>query len=182
MTTSESPSTSAVDAMATDLAAVRARTLALVGHLSSAELERQIDPILSPLVWDLGHIAAFEDLWLVHRFGGRALLREDLAHVYDAFETPRSDRGELPYLRPAQAREYLDEVRARTLDVVEEQGIGDGGLHEMVLRHELQHGETMLQTIQLARLNDYRLSERRSALSSAGKPAAKPRVSRPSGI
>ncbi len=146
----------------------REGTLGLVQSVSASDLERVHSPLMSPLVWDLGHIAAFEDLWLVHRFGGRALLREDLAHVYDAFETPRSDRGELPYLRPAQAREYLDEVRARTLDVVEEQGIGDGGLHEMVLRHELQHGETMLQTIQLARLNGYRLSERRISLSSAG--------------
>ena len=30
---------------------------------------------MSPLVWDLGHIAAFEDLWLVHRYGGRPMLR-----------------------------------------------------------------------------------------------------------
>ena len=27
---------------------------------------------MSPLVWDLGHIAAFEDLWIAHRFGGQA--------------------------------------------------------------------------------------------------------------
>ena len=27
-------------------------------------------PIMSPLVWDLGHIAAYEDLWLAHRHGG----------------------------------------------------------------------------------------------------------------
>ena len=38
--------------------AARRRTLDLVGHLSPAELERQIDPIMSPLVWDLAHIAA----------------------------------------------------------------------------------------------------------------------------
>ena len=57
---------------------------------------------MSPLVWDLGHIAAFEDLWLVHRYGGRPLLREDLADVYDAFETPRAERGDLPFLRPGR--------------------------------------------------------------------------------
>ena len=53
---------------------------------------------MSPLVWDLGHIAAFEDLWLVHRLGGEPMLRDDLAEVYDAFETPRAGRGELPFL------------------------------------------------------------------------------------
>ena len=27
-------------------------------------------PLMSPLVWDLGHIAAYEDLWLAQRHGG----------------------------------------------------------------------------------------------------------------
>jgi iron(II)-dependent oxidoreductase len=116
---------------------------------------------MSPLVWDLGHIAAFEDLWLVHRYGGRPLLRDDLADVYDAFETPRAGRGELPLLGPAPAREYMEEVRARTLEVIEQHGTDDGFVHEMVLRHEQQHGETMLQTLQLARLTDYRPAGRR---------------------
>src|SRR5437879_10248619 len=104
----------------------RERTLALVAALSDEELERVHSPLMSPLVWDLGHIAAFEDLWLVHRYGGRPLLRDDLADVYDAFETPRAGRGSLPFLRPEPAREYLEEVRARTLGVIEERGVQDG--------------------------------------------------------
>ncbi len=95
--------------------AVRRRTLDLVGHLSTGQLERQIDPIMSPLVWDLAHIAAYEDLWLVHRFAGEPLLRPDLAAVYDAFETPRTVRGEIELLDTAGAREYLDAVRARAV-------------------------------------------------------------------
>ena len=65
-----------------------------------SELEQVHSTLMSPLVWDLGHIAAFEDLWIVHRFGGEPLLREELADVYDAFETPRAGRGDLPFLRP----------------------------------------------------------------------------------
>ena len=44
---------------------------------------------MSPLAWDLAHIAAYEDLWLVHRHGGEPLLHPELAAMYDAFETPR---------------------------------------------------------------------------------------------
>ncbi len=139
----------------------RERTLSLVKSVSDDDLERVHSTLMSPLVWDLGHIAAFEDLWLVHRYGGRPLLHDDLADVYDAFETPRWNRGELPFLGSAPARDYLDEVRARTLEVIEERGIGDGLLHEMVLRHEHQHDETMLQTLHLARLSDYEPPERR---------------------
>ncbi len=130
----------------------RERTLSIVAPFTDSELERVHSPLMSPLVWDLGHVAAFEDLWLVHRYGGRPLLREDLADVYDAFETPRAGRGDLPFLRPGAAREYLEEVRDRTQQVIAERGIGDGIVAELVLRHEQQHNETMLQTIQLAQL------------------------------
>src|ERR671929_247560 len=94
---------------------VRRRTLDLVSHLPAADLERQIDPIMSPLVWDLAHIAAYEDLWLVHRFGGEPLLRPDLAARYDAFETPRAVRGRIELLDTAGAREYLAAVRDRAI-------------------------------------------------------------------
>jgi iron(II)-dependent oxidoreductase len=127
-------------------------TLALVAGLSEGDLERVHSPIMSPLVWDLGHIAAYEDLWLAHRYGGMPLLRPELANLYDAFETPRSVRGEIEALRPRQAREYMASVRERTAELLARRGVGDGVLCEMVLRHELQHAETMRQTMAIAEL------------------------------
>jgi gamma-glutamyl hercynylcysteine S-oxide synthase len=129
----------------------RDRTLDLVGHLPPSDLERQIDPIMSPLVWDLGHIAAYEDLWLVHRFAGEPLLREDLAARYDAFETPREMRGDIPLLRTAAALEYLADVRDRAFRVLDGRP-PDPAIHEMVIRHELQHTETMRQAMALGGL------------------------------
>src|SRR5919108_553533 len=126
----------------------RERTLALVAPLSDADVERQHTEIMSPLAWDLAHIAAYEELWLVHRYGGEPLSRPELAAMYDAFETPRALRGDLPLLNRAPAIEDLADVRARVPDPSD----GDGYLHELVLRHEHQHGETMLQAIELARL------------------------------
>jgi iron(II)-dependent oxidoreductase len=130
----------------------RARTLALVAPLSDAQLERVHSPIMSPLVWDLAHIAAYEDLWIGHRVGGRALLRPELAALYDAFETPRAVRGEVELLDPGAAREYLAAVRAQSSGAIAETGAGDGMIAEMVLRHELQHTETMRQTMAIAGL------------------------------
>src|ERR671927_171441 len=98
----------------------------LVAHLSDAELERQVDPLMSPLAWDLAHIAAYEDLWLVHRFAGEPLLHPELAAMYDAFETPRAVRGDLPLLDRAQAMEYLAAVRERANVVLATRGPGDG--------------------------------------------------------
>ena len=75
------------------LAEARERTLALVEPVSDDDLDRVHSPLMSPLVWDLGHIAAFEDLWLCVRAGGLEPLRPELMAVYDASETPRAERG-----------------------------------------------------------------------------------------
>jgi len=149
-------------AVAEALRETRERTLELVAAVSDEDLERVHSRLMSPLVWDLGHIAAFEDLWLGHRLGGRPLLRDELMDVYDAFETPRAGRGELPFLRTADARSYLEEVRERTLEVLEQLASGDSFLPELVIRHEQQHCETMLQTLQIARLPGYRLDRTRT--------------------
>ncbi len=130
----------------------RARTLELVAHLDDEQLERVYSPLMSPLVWDLGHIAAYEDLWIAHRLGRMPLLRPDLADLYDAFETPRAIRGEIEALGPPAARAYLQEVRERSIETIATRGIDDGAICEMVVRHELQHGETMRQTLAIAGL------------------------------
>jgi iron(II)-dependent oxidoreductase len=134
------------------LETVRVQTLALVGHLSEEQLSSVLSPIMSPLVWDLAHIAAYEDLWLAHRHGGLELLRPDLAEMYDAFETPRAVRGEIELLGPREARAYMEQVRARSAEALASRGVGDGTIYELVLRHELQHSETMRQTMALADL------------------------------
>ena len=147
-----SRSSAAVARVLSGLEYARRHTLALVAHLDDEQLERVHSAIMSPLVWDLGHIAAYEDLWLAHRLGERSLLRGELAALYDAFETPRAVRGDIETLGPADARDYMDVVRARSIETLAERGVGDGVICEMVIRHELQHGETMRQTLAIANL------------------------------
>jgi|HubBroStandDraft_4_1064222.scaffolds.fasta_scaffold36964_2 iron(II)-dependent oxidoreductase len=134
------------------LSEARERTLALVAGLSEEDLSRVHSPIMSPLAWDLGHIAAYEDLWLAHRHAGLELLRPDLAGLYDAFETPRAVRGDIQALGPADARAYMSAVRDRVAETIAQRGVGDGDVCEMVIRHECQHSETMRQTLAIAGL------------------------------
>jgi len=149
---------SSKDAIADRLAEARRRTYELIEPLDDEQLNRVYSPILSPLAWDLGHIANFEELWLVQTVGGREPLRGELGRFYDAIENPRKTRGELPILRDAELRSYLADVRERTLEVLDEVEIGNeadnallrgGFVYEMLLAHELQHNETMLQLLQL---------------------------------
>lgn len=130
----------------------RERTLELMAGLGEEGLTKVHSPIMSPLAWDLGHIAAYEDLWLAHRHAGLELLRPELAGVYDAFETPRAVRGDIEALAPADAHTYMREVRERASAAIAQHGVGDGSVCELVIRHELQHSETMRQTLAIAGL------------------------------
>jgi iron(II)-dependent oxidoreductase len=155
---------SSKEAIAERLAEARRCTLELLGPLDDEQLNRVYSPILSPLAWDLGHIANFEELWLVQTVGGREPLHGELGRFYDAIENPRRTRGELPILRDAELRAYLADVRERTLEVLDEVDIGpeaegpllrEGFVYEMLIAHEQQHNETMLQLLQM--VDDYEL-------------------------
>jgi iron(II)-dependent oxidoreductase len=145
-------------AIAEALSAARARTLELVEPLDDQQLNRVYSPILSPLAWDLGHIANFEELWLVQTIANREPMHGDLGRFYDAIENPRKIRGELPILRDAELRSYMADVRERTLDVLDSVDVSaeaadpllrEGFVYEMLLAHEHQHNETMLQLLQM---------------------------------
>jgi iron(II)-dependent oxidoreductase len=164
------------------LAEARLGTVELVAGVAEADLDRVHDPLMSPLVWDLGHIAAYEDLWLAERAGGLAPLRPDLAVVYVAAETPRAQRGELPYLRRDDALAFMSEVRERALQVLDGADLGasadpltrGGFVWEMVALHEAQHNETMLQTLQIAEPGIYAPTRTPFRLPEPGRFSADP--------
>lgn len=163
-----SPESTASDlraAIAVVLARAHARTDALTAF-PDAELTAQHSPLMSPLVWDLAHIANQEDRWLVRALGGESGTTPDSRGVdeidglYDAFAHPRAARPELALLDPAAAREYAAQVRTRSLEVLAACDVGgaadfagllarDGFGFGMIAQHEQQHDETMLATHQL---------------------------------
>jgi iron(II)-dependent oxidoreductase len=134
----------------------RRRSDALTAVLAADDLLAQHSVLMSPLIWDVAHIANYEELWLARAAGGLAPYRPELDQIYDAFAHPRSDRAQLPILGPEQARTYAEDIRARALDALERADLdpavpltGAGFVHSMVFQHEHQHDETMLATHQL---------------------------------
>ena len=110
--------------IAAELIAARARTTALTSAVDEADLVKQHSPLMSPLVWDLAHIANQEELWLLREVGGRDPLHPEIDPLYDAFEHPRAARPTLPLLAPGEARGYGHEVRGRVLDLLERAASG----------------------------------------------------------
>lgn len=138
------------------LGEARARTLLLVGALSDDDLRRQHDPLMSPIVWDLGHIGHFEEVWLLENVESGGTGREGLRGIYNPFENPRAVRDELPLPSLPECRRYLGDVRRAVLERLASLDLGaetpllrDGFVYRLVLQHEYQHNETILQTLQL---------------------------------
>jgi iron(II)-dependent oxidoreductase len=112
---------------------------------------------MSPIVWDLGHIAHFEEVWLLENIEGSGPGSEGLRGMYDPFRNPRAVREGLPLPERDEALSYLGEVRRAVLqrlpdlplDDAETPLLRDGFVLRMVLQHEYQHNETILQTLQL---------------------------------
>ena len=143
------------ETLARELTRARERTLRLV-DFDDAELLRQYDPLMSPLVWDLAHIGQQEELWLL-RDGNPdrpGMLPPAVDHLYDAFVHSRASRVELPLLPPAEAHSYCRTVRSKALDALDRLPEDDPNLPAafnfgLVVSHENQHDETMLQALNL---------------------------------
>src|SRR5688500_546046 len=142
-------------AIANRLLEARARTFLLLQPLSDQDLRIQHDPLMSPILWDLGHIAHFEELWLTRNLEGPVEFVE-MPGLFNPFEHPRSERGALRLPNIDECREIMEEIRGRVLArlATTEWGssnplLRDGYVYEMVLQHEYQHNETLLQTLQL---------------------------------
>lgn len=145
----------------------RQRTRDLVAPLSDEDLRRQHDPLMSPILWDLGHIAHFEELWLTQNLDGPIRFAE-MPGMYNPFEHPRRVRGELVYPTRDESLALMDGIRARVVERLARLApdpasplLRDGYVVEMVLQHEYQHNETILQTLQLKSGGAYHPARRR---------------------
>jgi iron(II)-dependent oxidoreductase len=150
------------------LAACRRRLERLTAPLDDEAMHRQHDRIMSPLLWDVGHVGNFEELWLLRQVADRPAHDLGLDRVYNPFDNPRWVRASLPVLPRAEAAAYLTEVRSEALEVLrtvsfepERPLLADGYVYRMIVQHEAQHQETMLQTLDLR---------------SSSEPAAEPYV------
>ena len=153
------------------LSATRARTLQITDPLSEADLERQHSQLMSPIAWDLGHIAHFEELWLLPSATGSPPIEGESAPLYDALATPRAARSSLALPAVSEVWECLRTVRQRVERHFNRARQDDRAANPatatlpagdfsvaLVAQHEAQHQETVLQAIQLREDLRYRPS------------------------
>src|SRR5438552_17132778 len=107
----------------------RARTLALVADLSNEQLRVPYSANVNPFLWELGHIAWFQEKWVLRHLRGEQPILPDADALYDSARVPHETRWNLALPSRAATLEYLQAVLDRVLRRVAEERSGKDEFH-----------------------------------------------------
>ena len=136
--------------LAAMLADARARTLRLIDDLSDEQLVCPRLPIVNSLLWELGHVAWFQEKWLLRHLRGAEPLCKNTDGFYDSAHVPHDRRWQLPLPRRAQTLQTMQRVLERVLEHLDA-GWDDEALPyfaHLAAFHEDMHGEAFVYTRQ----------------------------------
>jgi iron(II)-dependent oxidoreductase len=138
--------------LARRLAEARGRLLAQVDDLTLEQLVVPKLDILNPPLWEIGHVAWFQEQWNLRHQAGRRSLRADADALFDSSAVAHETRWDLP-LPPRDEllgylRGVLEATRARLLDPRREPTGADLYFAELALLHEEMHAEALAYTRQ----------------------------------
>ncbi len=135
-----------------DLQEARQRTLQLVEDLDDEQMIGPRLAIVNPLRWEIGHVAWFQEYWLLRHLCGRSPILPDGDALYDSAKVAHDTRWDLRLPQKSDTIAYM----SRTLDDVK-QYIGkrvSSASSEteyflsLALFHEDMHGEAITYTRQ----------------------------------
>src|ERR1043165_5097338 len=122
----------------------RRRTLALVADLDDEQLIGPRLKIVNPLLWEIGHVAWFQEYWVLRHLNGRPPILPNGDALYDSAKVAHKTRWEIPLLSRTKVLAYMQEVLDRVIDkygVPEKLEEGAAYFLSLVLFHEDMHDE-----------------------------------------
>jgi ergothioneine biosynthesis protein EgtB len=132
----------------------RKRTLELVSDLDDEQMMGPKLRIVNPLLWEIGHLAWFQELWNLRRndengdfsFGPSVLENADA--LYNSMEVAHDTRWNLPLLARKDTLAYMQRVLDDTLHKLNTQGPTEENAYFALLAtfHEDMHGEAFTYT------------------------------------
>ncbi|MGH9966526.1 MAG: selenoneine synthase SenA [Pyrinomonadaceae bacterium] len=134
----------------------RGCTLELVEDLNETQLIGPRLRIVNPLRWEIGHVAWFQEFWVLRHLGCRPAILQHADELYDSALVAHDTRWGLPLPDRGKTLAYME----RVLDlVIEQASYGDhtltdaGGYDQeyflnLVLLHEQMHDEAITYTRQ----------------------------------
>ncbi|HJZ87157.1 MAG TPA: selenoneine synthase SenA [Polyangia bacterium] len=131
------------------VADARARTLMLVADLADDELMGPRLAIVNPMRWEIGHVAWFQEKWVLRHARGQGAMRENGDALYDSAAIPHDVRWDLPLPSRAETLGYLHTVRDRVLALLgPEPSARDAYFIMLTVFHEDMHDEAFTYTRQ----------------------------------
>jgi gamma-glutamyl hercynylcysteine S-oxide synthase len=137
-------------ALCSMLADARERTFDLVGDLSDEQLLASPMAIVNPLLWEIGHVAWFQERWVLRHCWGREPIRPEVDALYDSMAVPHDTRWSLPLYSRKQTLSYMRDVRDAILEGLEgrEATAEEAYFVQLSVFHEDMHGEAFTYTRQ----------------------------------
>jgi iron(II)-dependent oxidoreductase len=154
MTTSfKSSSTSTLDLIEA-LQEARERTLELIEDLNDGQLMGPRLRIVNPLRWEIGHVAWFQEFWILRHVGGLPAILTGGDSLYDSARVAHDTRWDLPLPSRAETLGYMKQVLDRVCDSDDRRkrdaidGYDETYFLHLVLFHEQMHAEAITYTRQ----------------------------------
>jgi len=133
----------------------RARTLELVNDLSDEQLIGPRLQIVNPLQWEIGHLAWFQEFWVLRHLGGQPPILAHGDELYDSALVAHDTRWDLPLLKRNETLAYMQRILDSVINQVsDETALEDSGGYNqdyflnLVLLHEQMHDEAITYTRQ----------------------------------
>ena len=94
----------------------RRHTLALIADLSDEQLLGPRLGTINPLLWEISHVAWFQEKWVLRHAAGRKPIRADGDALYDSAAVSHDTRWDLPLPSRAETLAYMEAIEDRVLE------------------------------------------------------------------
>ena len=136
--------------LATCISDTTQRALDLVADLSDEQLLGPRLPIVNPLHWEIGHLAWFQERWVLRHVLGRPPIRADGDSLYDSSAIAHDLRWDLPLPSRQESLAYVEVVRDAILDCLRSGKLSDDlrYFNLLAIFHTDMHNEAFTYTRQ----------------------------------
>lgn len=119
------------------------RTLQCVADLEDSQWTVPLLEIVNPLLWELGHIAFFYDVFLLRLLEGSRPVMAGSDDLYNSFQVRHDDRWSLPLPSRAETLDYMRRVMESVVERLDSRqpGAVETYLYLLAVYHEDMHGE-----------------------------------------
>ena len=129
----------------------RARTLELVAGIDGERLMGPKLDIVNPLLWEIGHVAWFHEIFILRWLDGNEPLIENADGLYDSATVDHDTRWDLPLPSLSDTLQYMERVN-EALNARLAGGLAgprDSYYYQLTTYHEDMHDEAFTSTRQI---------------------------------